>query len=61
MNTTETTLTPEQRQEVIYALFDELTSSSFSEGCEERIARSLEARTDESLLQYAKEKGTWTP
>ncbi len=49
------------RQKVIEALFDEMTSSSFAEGCEERIARGLEARTDAQLLELAKSKMTWTP
>ena len=49
------------RQKVIDALFDEMTSSSFAEGCEERIARGLEARTDAQLLELAKSKMTWTP
>lgn len=46
---------------MIYALFDELTTSSFAEGCEDRIARGLEARTNAQLLTLANEKGTWTP
>lgn len=49
------------RQKVIEALFDEMTSSSFAEGCEERIASGLEARTDAQLLELAKSKMTWTP
>jgi len=49
------------RQKVIEALFDDMTCSTFAEGCEERIARELEARTDAQLLELAKRKMTWTP
>jgi hypothetical protein len=49
------------RQKVIESLFDELTNNSFAAGCEERIARGLEARTDGQLLELAKKKMTWTP
>jgi hypothetical protein len=49
------------RQKVIESLFGEMTSSSFAEGCEERIARGLDARTDAQLLELAKSKMTWTP
>jgi hypothetical protein len=51
----------EDRERVIHALFDELASSSFAEGSEERIARSLEQKSDEQLLKLAHEKLTWTP
>lgn len=54
-------LTPENRQKVIESLFDELTSSSFAEGCEQQIARGLEAIDDEHLIKLAKEKMTWIP
>lgn len=54
-------MTDIERQKVIESLFDELASSSFAEGCEERIARGLESRTDEQLLELAKIKMTWTP
>lgn len=46
------------RQRVIDDLFDELTTSSFAEGCEAQIARGLEARTDAQLIAFAIEKGT---
>ena len=51
----------QDRQKVIEALFDEMTSSSFAEGCEDQIARGLEARSDAQLLELAKSKMTWTP
>ena len=55
------TITKEERENIIYNLFDEMTTSSFAEGCEERIARGLEARTDDQLIGLAKEKLTWIP
>lgn len=54
-------MTDIERQKVIESLFDEITSSSFAEGCKGRIARGLESRTNEQLLKLANEKNTWTP
>jgi hypothetical protein len=54
-------LNEQDRQKVIESLFDEMTNSSFAEGCEERIARGLEARTDDQLITLANQKNTWTP
>lgn len=51
----------QDREMVIEALFDEMTSSSFAEGCEHRIAAVLGSRTDDQLIELARTKGTWTP
>jgi len=54
-------LNEQDRQKVIESLFDEMTNSCFAEGCEERIARGLDARTDDQLIALANQKNTWTP
>jgi len=54
-------LTEQDREKVIESLFDELTFSSFAEGCEDKIASGLRARTDDQLIQMANNKHTWTP
>ena len=54
-------LNKEDRQEVISALFDEMSKSAFCEGCQEKIVKGLEARTDEQLISLANKYHTWIP
>lgn len=52
-------LNKEDRQRVIESLFDEMATSSFAEGCQEKIVRGLEARTDKQLVALAYKHNTW--
>ena len=54
-------LTKKDRQRVISELFDNMTTSTFAEGCQEKIIIGLEARTDKQLVALAKKKLTWYP
>lgn len=46
-------MTGKERDELIDRIFEVQMNSVFSEGCEEKIAAGLEARTDEQLLKLA--------
>lgn len=51
----------EDRQKVIDGLFGELSQSAFAEGCEDKIARALEAKSDSQLIAMAEKHLTWLP
>lgn len=54
-------MTQAERERVIDGLYNDMTSSSFAEGCEARIAQSLMSKSDYELIAMANQARTWTP